>query len=834
MDGVEISETTSKTRLSRSKINSIKRHEKNEAFSKNNGDKTTNSIPSQKADHVGSSQNKKSYASSLNGDRDSKVKKQVNAVKGNTLSNVPLTPSLITPALVLDDSCAEIHDFVSDERVVWVDIEGVPLNVWSRKTFLKIGKKWGETMDIKENLVSSYFKGNVYMARAKELFTWTPIFLDHKESEYISDDESLHGAKDESVGSQHGEDDLVDDSNVEGVSETFFGVAQDSDSSLSHPPGFTPKVSRQENDHKGVDLNTEIDKVNLPLVHTKVMNNSQKRLDFGSVERYDSGRAIYGLRYGRVYEGHCTHHWDTRNQRRSQMNILSLNIQGLGHKTKKEWISNNSKVLIVVIYAPQSLSHKRVLWDYISSLIARWNGETIVMGDFNEVRSIDERFDTNGLIRFKKKIQDLKKIICSWIKDKKLQQSGAINSIKEDLIDIDKNLDSGNVSDEILLKRIELMRQLHDINQMEARDYVQKLKIKWAIEGDENSKFFHGIINKKRYQLSIREVFVDGDWNTDPEVVKDVFKYHFATRFEQPAHGRLKLNISFSNRLSIDQVADMDRSVSRDEIRVAVWNCGEHKSPGLDGSTPLRDIIISELPSCIAITPVLSTEEPKDSLIMMDEHLDIIPEKESDKFIKSSVENLVPNPSESKDASGSDKNIESKDSYDSNLDEPDLLVTPLFDANEDECFDPGGDIDEIDAFLDVDISTDIKNGYHDSEGDIIYLESLLLNDTILNLPPKVFLDHDPRSFKDEPNNYDFKSMVKVFDPEIHDQIFSPTYVSLPFTDHHYLFSTYVVRNLRLYFTYPMVSPLLLLSRSEDTIFDLGISACHFSLAPVAQ
>ncbi|GKG10865.1 hypothetical protein Tco_0342265, partial [Tanacetum coccineum] len=43
--------------------------------------------------------------------------------------------------------------------------------------------------------------------------------------------------------------------------------------------------------------------------------------------------------------------------------------------------------------------------------------------------------------------------------------------------------------------------------------------------------------------------------------------------------------------------------------------------------------------------------------------------------------------------------IENKDSYVSNLDEPALLVTPLSDANEDECFDPGGDIDEIDAFL---------------------------------------------------------------------------------------------------------------------------------------
>ncbi|GJZ13117.1 hypothetical protein Tco_0548347 [Tanacetum coccineum] len=94
------------------------------------------------------------------------------------------------------------------------------------------------------------------------------------------------------------------------------------------------------------------------------------------------------------------------------------------------------------------------------------------------------------------------------------------------------------------------------------------------------------------------------------------------------------------------------------------------------------------------------------------------------------------------------ENIERKDSYVSNLDEPALLVTPLSDVNEDECFDPGGVIDEIDAFIYIDISTDIEDGYHDSEGDILYLESLLSNDTILSLPPKVFLDHDPRSLSD--------------------------------------------------------------------------------------
>nr|GEV63614.1 hypothetical protein [Tanacetum cinerariifolium] len=49
----------------------------------------------------------------------------------------------------------------------------------------------------------------------------------------------------------------------------------------------------------------------------------------------------------------------------------------------------------------------------------------------------------------------------------------------------------------------------------------------------------------------------------------------------------------------------------------------------------------------IVVTPSLSTEEPDNSLSMGDEHLDTIPAMESDEFIKSSVENLIPILSES-------------------------------------------------------------------------------------------------------------------------------------------------------------------------------------------
>nr|GEZ00722.1 RNA-directed DNA polymerase, eukaryota [Tanacetum cinerariifolium] len=42
-----------------------------------------------------------------------------------------------------------VHDFVSDERIVWVDIEGIPLNVWSRETFMRNG---GETREVSSSL----------------------------------------------------------------------------------------------------------------------------------------------------------------------------------------------------------------------------------------------------------------------------------------------------------------------------------------------------------------------------------------------------------------------------------------------------------------------------------------------------------------------------------------------------------------------------------------------------------------------------------------------------------------------------------------------------------
>nr|GEX29614.1 RNA-directed DNA polymerase, eukaryota [Tanacetum cinerariifolium] len=108
-----------------------------------------------------------------------------------------------------------------------------------------------------------------------------------------------------------------------------------------------------------------------------------------------------------------------------------------------------------------------------------------------------------------------------------ITQAETKNTILKDLVEIDKNLDERANPDELLPTRADLNRKLYEINQMDLKDVAQKAKIIWAIEGDENSKFFHGVINKRRSHLAIRGVFASGDRFTDPSTVKEAFRDHF-------------------------------------------------------------------------------------------------------------------------------------------------------------------------------------------------------------------------------------------------------------------------------------------------------------------
>ncbi|GJT88810.1 zinc finger, CCHC-type containing protein [Tanacetum coccineum] len=51
--------------------------------------------------------------------------------------------------------------------------------------------------------------------------------------------------------------------------------------------------------------------------------------------------------------------------------------------------------MIIAVYAPHDPRDKRMLWDYLAHVINQWQGEVVIMGDFNEVRVKSDRFGTN-------------------------------------------------------------------------------------------------------------------------------------------------------------------------------------------------------------------------------------------------------------------------------------------------------------------------------------------------------------------------------------------------------------------------------------------------------
>ncbi|GJZ87059.1 RNA-directed DNA polymerase, eukaryota [Tanacetum coccineum] len=159
------------------------------------------------------------------------------------------------------------------------------------------------------------------------------------------------------------------------------------------------------------------------------------------------------------------------------------------------------------------------------------------------------------------------------------------NQIMKDLEAIDLMIDTGLGNEEVTSLRVECMNKLLNCNKLESMEVAQKAKVKWAIKGDENSRFFHGIINKKRNIRSIRGVMVDGKWIEDPKSVKQEFLEHFSKRFCKPGDPMATIQMDFPNQINLVQRDELESEISNDEIKKAVWECGSDKAPGPDGFT---------------------------------------------------------------------------------------------------------------------------------------------------------------------------------------------------------------------------------------------------------
>ncbi|GJU35246.1 RNA-directed DNA polymerase, eukaryota [Tanacetum coccineum] len=191
----------------------------------------------------------------------------------------------------------------------------------------------------------------------------------------------------------------------------------------------------------------------------------------------------------------------------------------------------------------------------------------------------------NAMTKLMGKLRFLKKHIREWNKSSMMCRKNIKAQLKKELEAVDLIIDSGKGTDEVIRTRVDIIHKLQSCDKIDSMEMAQKAKIKWAVEGDENSGFFHGTINKRRSILNIRGVMVDGTWIDSPKKVKKEFFDHFSNRFSKPGERTATLHMEFPNQIHDDQRNELECEVTNDEIKKAVWECGTDKAPGPDGFT---------------------------------------------------------------------------------------------------------------------------------------------------------------------------------------------------------------------------------------------------------
>ncbi|GKE18651.1 hypothetical protein Tco_1426228 [Tanacetum coccineum] len=158
---------------------------------------------------------------------------------------------------------------------------------------------------------------------------------------------------------------------------------------------------------------------------------------------------------------------------------------------------------------------------------------------------------SNLQMPFYEKIKFIKQNIKVWNHHVKSIEVSRKQEVLMRLIDIEEKIDSNIAPDGKKEEHVKLLKERDDIQQLEDMDLVQKAKVKWDVEGDENTKNFTRDFETKKTSS------YDSLMELSPVVP-------IAT-------------------LNHDDNMGLEKRVSEEEIRLAVWDYGSQKSLRPDG-----------------------------------------------------------------------------------------------------------------------------------------------------------------------------------------------------------------------------------------------------------
>jgi len=122
------------------------------------------------------------------------------------------------------------------------------------------------------------------------------------------------------------------------------------------------------------------------------------------------------------------------------------------------------------------------------------------------------KFEVSSKIeKFSRKLRHLETAIKAWRSDLVKDLDKQTDSLKQKITAIDLMAEVSNIDDSLISERADLMTKLGDLIFAKVCDLKQEAKARWISDRDENSQFFHGIVNNNLKNSRIHGLNVNGN-----------------------------------------------------------------------------------------------------------------------------------------------------------------------------------------------------------------------------------------------------------------------------------------------------------------------------------
>ncbi|KAE8704873.1 hypothetical protein F3Y22_tig00110435pilonHSYRG00103 [Hibiscus syriacus] len=185
-------------------------------------------------------------------------------------------------------------------------------------------------------------------------------------------------------------------------------------------------------------------------------------------------------------------------------------------------------------------------------------------------------------IPISKILNRVKDVAKNWAGKGFLQLPGRIRTLESVIQDMEMKLQQGSslVSMNFI---VEAKRELWELQKKEESIWMQKSRLKWRLEGDKNSRFFHHSAAIRGRINYIKVIKVDGEVIEDPRSVKASVVEFFKRLYNQTNTLEAEeLNLDFL-KLSEGQCLALEKPFSEEEVWEAIAHSDINKAPGPDG-----------------------------------------------------------------------------------------------------------------------------------------------------------------------------------------------------------------------------------------------------------